>query len=124
VADAATVRGLAPDLATIAMLPARGVMVTAAADDREADFVSRFFGPAVGVPEDPVTGSAHTVLGPFWGSRLGKDELVGRQLSRRGGTVGVRLLGDRVQLSGRAVTVSDGQLSARAADFAAGTPGR
>ncbi|MEO6703196.1 MAG: PhzF family phenazine biosynthesis protein [Jatrophihabitantaceae bacterium] len=121
VADAATVRALAPDLVRIAALPARGVMVTAGSDEPGADFVSRFFGPAVGVAEDPVTGSAHTVLGPYWGQRLGKDELVGRQLSRRGGTVSVRLLGDRVLLSGWAVIVSDGQLSALAADFAAGS---
>jgi predicted PhzF superfamily epimerase YddE/YHI9 len=119
VAEARTVRELAPDLAMLARLPARGVMVTAASDVPEADFVSRFFGPAVGVPEDPVTGSAHTVLGPYWAPRIGRDELVGMQVSRRGGTVGVRLAGDRVLLSGRAVTVLDGQLAPSAGDFAA-----
>ncbi|MGI8667841.1 MAG: PhzF family phenazine biosynthesis protein [Jatrophihabitans sp.] len=116
-ADAATVRSLAPDLARLARLPVRGVMVTAASDVPEADFVSRFFGPAVGVAEDPVTGSAHTVLGPYWASRSGRDELVGLQVSPRTGLVGVRLVGDRVLLSGRAVTVLDARLSAEASAF-------
>lgn len=113
-ADAATVRALSPDLAAIARFPVRGVVVTAASDVAEADFVSRFFGPAVGVPEDPVTGSAHTALGPYWASRTGRTELVGLQASARSGLVGVRLLGDRVALSGRAVVVLDAQLFAEA----------
>jgi PhzF family phenazine biosynthesis protein len=116
-ADAATVRGLRPDLAGIARFPVRGVMVTAAADVAEADFVSRFFGPAVGVSEDPVTGSAHTALGPYWSSQTGKTELVGLQVSARSGLVGVRLDGDRVALSGRAVVMLDAQLSADASRF-------
>lgn len=112
--DAATVRLLQPDLAAIAALPARGVIVTAAGTDAagadRVDFVSRFFGPAVGVPEDPVTGSAHTVLGPYWAARLGRTDLVGRQLSARSGEVGVAVGTTRVQLSGRAVTVIDGTI--------------
>jgi PhzF family phenazine biosynthesis protein len=122
VADARTVRGLAPDLAVIGRLPARGVMVTAPSDVPGADFVSRFFAPATGVPEDAVTGSAHTVLGPYWAPRVGRTELTGLQLSARTGLVGVKLAGDRVVLTGRAVTVLDGQLSAGVADFAASTP--
>ncbi|HJQ00570.1 MAG TPA: PhzF family phenazine biosynthesis protein [Jatrophihabitans sp.] len=110
VADAQTVRNLKPDLATLATLPARGVIVTAGSDVPEADFVSRFFGPATGVPEDSVTGSAHTVLGPYWAPRVGLSELTGLQVSARTGLVGVRLAGDRVLLIGRAVTVLDGQL--------------
>jgi predicted PhzF superfamily epimerase YddE/YHI9 len=86
------------------------VIVTARADDGTHDFVSRFFAPAAGVPEDPVTGSAHCGLGPFWASRLGKEELIGYQASERGGTVRVRVQGDRVHLGGQAVTVLRGEL--------------
>lgn len=112
----ATVRDLAPDLDLVARLPVRGLIVTAAAEPgADHDFVSRFFAPAVGVPEDPVTGSAHCCLAPFWAGRLGRDELVGRQLSRRGGVVRVRSEGDRVRLAGRAVTVATGELTAAAA---------
>ncbi len=113
-ADAATVRGLRPDLAGLARFPVRGVVVTAASDVPEADFVSRFFGPAVGVPEDPVTGSAHTALAPYWSSRMGKTELLGLQVSARSGLVGVRLAGDRVALNGHAVVMLDAQLAAEA----------
>jgi predicted PhzF superfamily epimerase YddE/YHI9 len=89
------------------------VIVTAAADDRDGyDFVSRCFAPAAGIDEDPVTGSAHCTLGPFWAGRLGRDELTGFQASARGGLVQVRPAGDRVQLGGRAVTVLRGQLVA------------
>jgi PhzF family phenazine biosynthesis protein len=113
VADAATVRALSPDPSLVARLPARGLIVTAAADPgADHDFVSRFFAPAVGVPEDPVTGSAHCCLGPFWAERLGKRVVVGYQASARGGTVRVRPRGDRVTLSGQAVTVMVGELSA------------
>jgi PhzF family phenazine biosynthesis protein len=116
VADAATVRALSPDVSLVARLPARGLIVTAAADPgTDHDFVSRFFAPAVGVPEDPVTGSAHCCLGPFWAERLGKPVVVGYQASARGGTVRVRPRGDRVTLSGQAVTVMIGELSAAAA---------
>ncbi|HEX6203978.1 MAG TPA: PhzF family phenazine biosynthesis protein [Thermoanaerobaculia bacterium] len=120
VADAATVRELAPDIGQVARLPVRGLIVTAAADPgADHDFVSRFFAPAVGVPEDPVTGSAHCCLGPFWAERLGKEEVVGYQASARGGTVRVRTAGERVVLAGRAVTVMVGELSAAAAASAA-----
>ena len=74
------------------------------------DFVSRFFAPASGIPEDPVTGSAHTSLAPYWAERLGRDELVGYQASARGGVVQVVPSGDRVYLKGQAVTVLDGEL--------------
>ncbi|MFX4293947.1 PhzF family phenazine biosynthesis protein [Streptomyces bohaiensis] len=108
--DEATVRALRPDLGALAELPGRGVIVTAAADGSRPgyDFVSRFFGPAVGVPEDPVTGSAHTALAPLWARRLGRGELVGRQVSARGGTVRVAVRGDRTLLTGAAVTVMEG----------------
>ncbi|HEU4698821.1 MAG TPA: PhzF family phenazine biosynthesis protein [Gemmatimonadales bacterium] len=112
VESAAVVRALAPDLGRIAQVPARGVIVTSRADDGSCDFVSRFFAPQAGVPEDPVTGSAHCCLAPFWAPRLGRDTLVGRQLSARGGTVHVRLAGDRVVLGGAAVTVLRGELVA------------
>ncbi len=78
-----------PDLAALAAIPVRGVIVAAASDLRDVDFVFRFFAPAVGVPEDPVTGSAHCCLGPYWGEKLGKTELAGFQCSARGGTVNV-----------------------------------
>jgi PhzF family phenazine biosynthesis protein len=113
--DARTVRELTPDLAAVARLGGRGVIVTAAAEGDDHDFVSRLFAPVVGVPEDPVTGSAHTVLGPYWGAKLGKSELTGRQVSARSGVVGVQLGGERVLLTGRAVTVLDGYLAAPAA---------
>lgn len=106
------VRELQPDFARLASIPARGVMVTARSDDPAADFVSRFFAPRSGIPEDPVTGSAHCCLGPYWSSRVGKVELVGRQLSARGGVVHVRVAEERVFLGGQAVTVLRGQLSA------------
>lgn len=104
------VRGIVPDLRAIARLGCRGLIVTAPADDPEVDFISRFFGPAVGVDEDPVTGSAHCFLGPWWGEKLGKTSLTGYQASARGGVVGVELHGDRVYLKGNAVTVLDGHL--------------
>jgi PhzF family phenazine biosynthesis protein len=103
------VRALQPDLAALAKLPVRGVMVTARAAPPH-DFVSRFFAPRVGVPEDPVTGSAHCALAPYWGAKLGKTDLVGWQASRRGGEVRMRLSGARVLLGGRALTVVRGEL--------------
>lgn len=102
------VRSLAPDMAALSALDCRGVIVTAASGDEEVDFVSRFFAPGVGVPEDPVTGSAHCALAPFWAKRTGNNTLTGRQISDRGGTVRVQLdspTADRVRLSGQAVTV-------------------
>ena len=105
------VTGLRPDTVALAGLETRGVIVTAPASRPGADFVSRFFAPAVGIPEDPVTGSAHCTLAPYWAERLGRDGLTGYQASARGGTVRVRLAGERVLLAGRAVTVFAGQLS-------------
>lgn len=104
------VRSLTPDLTVLARLPVRGVIVTAPSEDGQHDFVSRFFAPQLGIPEDPVTGSAHCGLGPFWGARLGKRELSGYQASARGGTVLIRLEGERVHLGGQAVTVLRGEL--------------
>ena len=112
VADEDTVRRLQPDLAKLAALPVRGLIVTSRATTPGFDFVSRFFGPAVGVDEDPVTGSAHCALAPFWAERFGKAELFARQVSARGGNVRVALSGDRVRLSGQAVTVLRGELVA------------
>lgn len=106
----ATLRGLAPDFRLLGAVSMRGCMVTAQADDPAYDFVSRFFAPACGVDEDPVTGSAHCCLAPFWARRLGREELVGYQASARGGVVRVRILGARVVLGGRAVTVMRGDL--------------
>ncbi|SDT47996.1 PhzF family phenazine biosynthesis protein [Jiangella sp. DSM 45060] len=110
----AVVRELAPDLVALEVVEARGVIVTARADDGSPyDFVSRFFAPAVGVPEDPVTGSAHCVLGPYWAKELGTPDgtaLTGAQLSARGGIVGVTMHGDRLELAGRARTVLEGEL--------------
>jgi PhzF family phenazine biosynthesis protein len=106
----ATVRELRPNLVQLAAIPVRGIIVTSRASTPGYDFVSRFFGPRVGVPEDPVTGSAHCVLGPFWGKRLEREELTGYQASVRGGVVRVRLDGERVRLGGQAVTVLRGEL--------------
>lgn len=113
VADAATVLALTPDADALRALDARGVIVTAAADEgADHDFVSRFFAPNVGVEEDPVTGSAHCALAPFWCERLGRPSLTGVQLSTRTGRVDVALQGDRVLLTGAAVTVLEGTLAA------------
>ncbi len=109
VAEESQVRGLAPDMAKLAAATNRGVIVTAPGSD--CDFVSRFFAPAIGIPEDPVTGSAHCCLGPFWQQRLGRDRMVARQLSDRGGLVRVTIAGHRVLLGGQAVTVLAGQLT-------------
>jgi PhzF family phenazine biosynthesis protein len=108
--DEPAVRSLRPDPSRLSMFPTRGVIVTAAASGAEYDFVTRFFAPRIGIPEDPVTGSAHCALGPFWGARLGRTELTARQVSARGGTLWIRLAGDRVQLGGYAVTVLRGEL--------------
>jgi PhzF family phenazine biosynthesis protein len=105
------VTGLRPDTVALAGYNTRGVIVTAPAARPGADFVSRFFAPGVGIAEDPVTGSAHCTLAPYWAERLGRAELTGHQASVRGGTVGVRVEGDRVLLAGRAVTVFSAQLS-------------
>jgi PhzF family phenazine biosynthesis protein len=111
-ADEEAVRSATPDSAAVAELTRRdafrGVIITAPA--AEYDFVSRFFAPGHGIPEDPVTGSAHTGLAPYWAKRLGRERLVGYQASARGGVVQVLLAGDRVHLTGHAVTVIDGEL--------------
>ncbi|HEY4852939.1 MAG TPA: PhzF family phenazine biosynthesis protein [Streptosporangiaceae bacterium] len=106
------VTGLTPDLAGLTAVDTRGAIVTAPASRSGADFVSRFFAPAIGVPEDPVTGSAHCTLAQYWGERLGRPVLTGYQASPRGGTVRVRWEGDRVTLAGHAVTVYSGTLAA------------
>lgn len=108
----AVVRAMAPDLGAIAAWPVRGVIVTARASEPGIDCISRFFAPAVGVPEDPVTGSAHCTLAPWWSAALGRDDLVGYQASARGGLVRMELRGDRVRLAGQAVTVLRGTLEA------------
>ena len=104
------VRDLQPDFVILEHAAARGVMVTARSDSDNVDFVSRFFAPQSGVPEDPVTGSAHCCLAVYWSRRLGKDTMVGYQASQRGGTVRVRVAGDRVILGGQAVTIFDAEL--------------
>lgn len=100
-ASEAEVQALEPDQALLARLDYRGVIVTAPGEQH--DFVSRFFAPRVGVPEDPVTGSAHCKLVPYWAERLGKNRMSARQVSRRGGDLALELRGDRVQMAGRAV---------------------
>jgi PhzF family phenazine biosynthesis protein len=104
------VRELKPDFAALKNIPVRGVIVTSRATTPGYDFISRFFAPAVGVNEDPVTGSAHCTLGPFWSQQLGKTEFIAYQASERGGTLRVRVAGDRVYLGGKAVTVLRGEL--------------
>jgi PhzF family phenazine biosynthesis protein len=106
------VRGVDPDFTYLAKVDARGVIITARSKSPEYDFVSRFFAPAVGVNEDPVTGSAHTCLTPYWSEKLGKTEMVAYQASARGGVVKVVNRGERVWLSGQAVTVLRGELLA------------
>jgi len=105
------VRGVQPDFGLLATVPTRGVIVTSRAARPGVDFVSRFFAPRAGIPEDMVTGSAHCALGPFWSARLGRDALVGEQVSPRGGRVRVRPRGGRVVLGGQAVTVLRGELT-------------
>jgi predicted PhzF superfamily epimerase YddE/YHI9 len=106
-----TVRNLKPDFAPLKTVKVRGVMVTSRATSSGYDFVSRFFAPGSGIDEDPVTGSAHCCLGPFWSQRLGKDELIAYQASRRGGTIRVRVSGERVYLGGQAITILCGELA-------------
>ena len=101
---------LEPDMEALAPIRARGIIVTAVSDIPGTDFVSRFFAPSVGVPEDPVTGSAHCCLAPYWGEKLKKIEMTGFQCSARGGSVRVKLAGDRVIISGHAVQVFSGHL--------------
>jgi len=109
VASEDAVRAVKPDFRALRDVDTRGVIVTARGNRH--DFVSRFFAPAVGVDEDPVTGSAHCVLAPYWSRRLGRNEMVGFQASARGGEVRVRVEGERVILGGRAVIVVEGELA-------------
>lgn len=104
------VAAFTPDFAQIARLPARGLVITAAANDPDVDYVCRFFAPQVGVPEDSVTGSAHCALAPFWAERLDRTELIGYQASSRGGYVRTSVVGNRVKLRGSARTTIEGEL--------------
>ena len=109
--EAQVVRSFRPDLSELAALGSRAVIITAAGDRPGIDCVSRVFGPNAGIPEDPVTGSAHCALAHFWGVRTGRQQLVGEQASPRGGIVRMRREGDRVVLSGQATTVGHVELS-------------
>jgi PhzF family phenazine biosynthesis protein len=115
-------RNIRPDFGRLVELPVRGVIVTSLAESTDSDFVSRFFAPRAGVSEDPVTGSAHCCLGPYWAAKLGRANFRAYQASERGGVVQVRVEGDRVWLGGRAVTVLKGTL-AEAAGPQDGTEG-
>jgi len=106
----AAIRALTPDHTRLRSLPVRGVIVTSRATTKDWDFVSRFFAPGSGIDEDPVTGSAHCALAPYWSEKLGKTTFTARQMSPRGGTLKVELAGDRVKLRGQAVTVMRGEL--------------
>ncbi len=110
--DEATAAGLRPDFGRLGAIAARGVIATSRSADPAFDFVSRFFAPASGIDEDPVTGSSHCCLAPFWSRRLGKESFLARQISARGGVLKVRLDGDRVRLGGQAVTVLRSELLA------------
>jgi PhzF family phenazine biosynthesis protein len=113
VADERTVRGLSPDIAALRALRSDVVIVTAQAEEGGSyDFVSRVFAPKIGLDEDPVTGSAHTVLGPYWRNQTGRTSLTGLQASTRPGMVGIEMRGDRTIVSGGAVTILDGSLKA------------
>ena len=109
--DEEAVRKAAPDLRALGLVKARGVIITARSKAPEFDFVSRFFAPASGIDEDPVTGSAHCALAPYWSERLEKKTLRARQLSRRGGTLELEVLPERVRMGGHAVTVFTGALA-------------
>ncbi|MFL5692152.1 MAG: PhzF family phenazine biosynthesis protein [Ktedonobacteraceae bacterium] len=107
-----TLRNMQPDITLLAQVPVRGVIVTSRASTPGYDFVSRFFAPRVGINEDPVTGSAHCCLTPYWSKRLGKNELLAYQASARGGVLRVRISSDRVKIGGQAVTTLRGELLA------------
>lgn len=108
----ATLRALTPDIQRFTQVPSRGIIITARSTSPEYDFISRFFAPNAGVPEDPVTGSAHCALAPYWSDMLGTTELRAYQASPRGGGLRLRLSGDRVLIAGQAVTVLRGELLA------------
>lgn len=113
------VRTINPDLVALKKLPVQGIIVTARSSSQDFDFVSRYFAPNVGVDEDPVTGSAHCCLGPYWAAQLNRSSLVGYQASDRGGIVRVSVNKDRVLLSGKAVTVFTGETSDKASELPA-----
>lgn len=104
------VRSLSPDFKRLGTVKCRGVIVTALSSDPQFDFVSRFFAPAEGIDEDPVTGSAHCSLAEYWGERLNKAKMVGYQASARGGIVHVEVRGERVMLGGEGVIFAEGEL--------------
>ncbi len=108
--DEHTIRQLKPDFQALKNRKGRGLVVTARSEQPGIDFVSRYFAPWVGINEDPVTGSAHCILGPYWCKKLGKNEMTGHQISARGGLVKVRMSGDRTYVGGKAVTVFSGKL--------------
>ena len=110
--DESVVRALQPDFPALGQIEARGIMVSAQSDDPAYDFVSRFFAPAAGIDEDPVTGSAHCTLAPWWAPHLGKQSMTAFQASRRSGVIKVSLQNDRVRLGGQAVTIFSGELHA------------
>jgi PhzF family phenazine biosynthesis protein len=112
VASEDEVYAVRPDFRRLRHLGVRGVIVTSSSENPQFDFVSRFFAPGAGIDEDPVTGSAHCALAPYWSERLGKDKMTGYQASSRGGVVHVRIAGDRVRLAGHAVTILKGVLLA------------
>jgi len=114
VTDETALRSIKPNMSALAQLPVRGVIVTSPSDSKEFDFVSRFFAPAVGVFEDPVTGSAHCTLGPYWQSKLGRSDFTAYQASERGGIVKLSVHGERVILRGQAVMMSKVELVAKA----------
>jgi PhzF family phenazine biosynthesis protein len=120
-ADERAVRNLAPDFVRLREFPARGAIVTARGDARDIDFVSRYFAPAFGIDEDPVTGSTHCCLGPYWARRLLRSTLVAHQLSARGGVIKVAMDGDRVRLAGQAVTVLRGELAEIGGELTSGS---
>lgn len=105
-------REMQPDFGRLERVSSRGVIVTARSKDPQYDFISRFFGPQVGIPEDPVTGSAHCALAPYWADKLGKESFLAYQASARGGELRVRIEGDRVVIGGQAVTTIAGTLMA------------
>ncbi|QDV40820.1 Trans-2,3-dihydro-3-hydroxyanthranilate isomerase [Stieleria neptunia] len=111
-----TLRSVCPDFGRLAKIETRGVIITAASSTAGVDFVSRFFAPRFGINEDPVTGSAHCCLAPYWSQRLGRSSLTGYQASRRGGLVHTQVIGDRVQLSGQAVTMMEARFLIDASD--------
>lgn len=113
VATESVLRSLTPDIAQLSTVDARGIIVTARADEAgRYDVVTRFFAPRAGIAEDPVTGSAHTAVAPYWARLLGRSELIGYQASARGGLLRLQVVGDRVLLGGHAVTVLKGTLLA------------